>query len=678
MGRAAACVAALLLLLCGGAASRVAAQTATVRLDVPFLPQTEDLCGGAAAAMLFRFWGDTHASVTQFEPLVDHRAGGIADTVLIEALRARRWITERLDGSVETLRVELSAHRPLMLLLEDRPGRYHYVVAVGIDGQDVLLHDPTWGPYRRVTLETLQRIWKPSGFWTLRVTPTRDTIAPEHVPTAPTAASTRPRTACDDRLDAALDDIGAHGLAGADALLIPLADACPDEAGPLRELAGVRFAQERWQEASVLAAAALQRDPHDAYAADVLGSSLFLRGNDDGALRAWNIAGKPILDSVRITGLARTRYAHVAQALNLPVDRLLHPDQYSLARRRLQQFPMFASARLSLRPTDDRFAVADIAAVERRMLPGSPAQWVAATARAGLEREATTSLPGFSGQGEVWSARVSWWEHRPAAALAFTAPFTSGPRGVWRVELGWARQTYGPASPADLREDRLTGSVGLSSWVRPNLRADVSLAADSWRLSGMERFRTIATIAALEQRWLDDRVSMSISGGRWFASDTRAPFGSLAAVIDARTAHEPRRVVLVGTLGGSVASADAPPSLWNGAGDGRARAPLLRAHRLLSDGRIDGAVFGRQLAWASLEGQHWLPRPGIVRLGIAAFMDAAAAGRRPAYAVGLPWQVDVGGGWRIRLPLSTGSFRLDYARGLRDAANRFFIGWTRS
>ena len=32
-------------------------------LAVPFLPQTEALCGGAAAAMIFRFWGDRHADV---------------------------------------------------------------------------------------------------------------------------------------------------------------------------------------------------------------------------------------------------------------------------------------------------------------------------------------------------------------------------------------------------------------------------------------------------------------------------------------------------------------------------------------------------------------------------------------------------------------------------------------
>src|SRR2546426_164497 len=44
-------------------------------LDVPYLPQSDALCGGAAAAMVFRYWGDTHASVQEFAALVDRRGG---------------------------------------------------------------------------------------------------------------------------------------------------------------------------------------------------------------------------------------------------------------------------------------------------------------------------------------------------------------------------------------------------------------------------------------------------------------------------------------------------------------------------------------------------------------------------------------------------------------------------
>ncbi len=174
-----------------------------VSLDVPYLPQTEALCGGAAAAMLFRYWGDRHASVQQFAPLVDRKAGGIADDDLTKALRDRRWSAVRLAGSVATLRSELAAGRPPMLLLEDRPLRYHYVVAVGIDGQGVSIHDPTWGPSRHLPFDRLLAAWKPSGFWTLRVTPGD---------ARPTQVSTTAAAGIDHRRHAGLGD----GTAGAD------------------------------------------------------------------------------------------------------------------------------------------------------------------------------------------------------------------------------------------------------------------------------------------------------------------------------------------------------------------------------------------------------------------------------------------------------------------------------
>ena len=143
--------------------------TAVLTLAVPFLPQTEALCGGAAAAMVFRFWGDRHADVQQFQSLVDARAGGIADSTLVDAIRARGWNTQRLDGSVATIREQLDAGHPLILLIEDRPLRYHYVVAVGRDDEHVFVHDPTWGPARQLVISELVRRWKPTGFWTLLV-----------------------------------------------------------------------------------------------------------------------------------------------------------------------------------------------------------------------------------------------------------------------------------------------------------------------------------------------------------------------------------------------------------------------------------------------------------------------------------------------------------------------------
>lgn len=685
--RAAALVLSLLAVP-AAAPAQPSPATATAALDVPYLPQTEALCGGAATAMIFRYWGDRHASVQQFAPLVDRDAGGIADSTLIDAIRDRHWTATRLEGSIDVLRSEIAAGRPPMILIEDRPQRYHYVVVVAVDEAGVAVHDPTWGPSRRFPAAKLQAAWKPTGFWTLRVTPSADRAAatapsdqsPSSVSASPASppaggpSETRSASGCDQRLDAAIDEIAARGLSSADAILQPLIVECPDSAGPLRELAGVRFAEKSWSAASDLAEAALERDPDDRYAADVLASSRFMMNDFDGALRAWNRVGKPILDSVRIAGLRRTRYSLLAQALDLPPDQILTARAFRLARRRLESMPDLAATRIALRPDDEGYAVADVAVVEQATLPRTPVQWIAAGVQAGLEREVSANVPGPTGQGERWSASWGWWENRPRASMQFAAPRLSRPHGVWRVGMAWEAQTYG-AETAAIREERLTGDIGMSTWLTPSLRASIASGFDRWTRMDGDSDRTLHLSAALEARLVDDRIAVQLLVGRWSGLGGAPGFGLAALDLTARNRHDPGPIVTIARAGLSAASAEAPLALWSGAGEGRSRAPLLRAHSLLHDGRIDGTVFGRRLAHATLEAQHWLRRPSIVRLGAALFADAAAAGDRAAFSHGHAFQTDVGVGLRVRVPGRAGLFRVDYARGLRDDARTWIVGW---
>ena len=71
--------------------STLSTQGAVTTVEVPYLSQTDLLCGGAAAAMVFRYWGDFHADVQQFASLVDVRAGGIASDTLVQAVESRGW-----------------------------------------------------------------------------------------------------------------------------------------------------------------------------------------------------------------------------------------------------------------------------------------------------------------------------------------------------------------------------------------------------------------------------------------------------------------------------------------------------------------------------------------------------------------------------------------------------------
>jgi hypothetical protein len=158
------------------------------------------------------------------------------------------------------------------------------------------------------------------------------------------------------------------------------------------------------------------------------------------------------------------------------------------------------------------------------------------------------------------------------------------------------------------------------------------------------------------------------SGQGFAAADARARWRSKAASTG---------TVWLTTAGYQVAANAAPASLWPGADTGHARDVLLRAHPLLEDGVIAGGVFGRRIAFANAEVQHWVQprRLRLVRAAPAVFLDVARATRGlPASDTRLHY--DAGAGMRIAL-LGFGILRIDVARGLRDGRTAFSVGWQR-
>jgi hypothetical protein len=91
---------------------------------------------------------------------------------------------------------------------------------------------------------------------------------------------------------------------------------------------------------------------------------------------------------------------------------------------------------------------------------------------------------------------------------------------------------------------------------------------------------------------------------------------------------------------------------------------------------VRGGVFGRRLAFGTIEIQHWLnPGTRLVRVAPAAFVDVARAWRG-LMATTNRAQVDAGIGLRLSVP-GTGVLRLDLARGLRDGRTALSVGWQR-
>jgi len=353
--------AALLALALSILPSQARSQSLTI-LDVPFVAQSELLCGGAAAAMVMRYWGERGVDAEAFQPLVDSRAGGIRTDALAAALRARNWNTIEVEGSADALARQLQHGRPVIALLEDRPGTYHYVVVVAESGDGVVFHDPARAPFRVASAANFDKRWSASGHWMLVVTPAAgDTPAAQ--PPAPAAA---PSTPCEQQVAEGVRQAQQNDLDAADRTLAS-AISCPGDAA-FRELAGVRVLQRRWPEAADLAAAALARDPSDEYASKLLATARFVGDDPLGALDAWNQAREPRIDLIRVSGLTRTRQRVVEHAIGLNAGETLTRGALLRGRRRLNELPATPGA-LDYSPVPSGLAEVRATVAERPLVP---------------------------------------------------------------------------------------------------------------------------------------------------------------------------------------------------------------------------------------------------------------------------------------------------------------------
>ena len=400
---AGACVALLL-----STASSARAQPSLRVLDVPFIAQSESLCGGAAAAMVLRYWGERGLTAESFSHLVDASAAGIRTSALVGDLKSRGWNAIEVRGSDALLARQTDQGRPALVLLEDRPGTFHYVVVVASTPSTVLFHDPARAPYRALAHDEFDRRWALADRWMAVVTPPSgpDTPAPES--RAVVSAALAP--AC----QAAIADAGraadAGDLAGAEAALAAGAS-CP-AAVSLREMAGVRARQRRWAEVADLAQAAADVEPGDAGTWRLLATARFVEGDKAGALAAWNRVGEPRLDTVQVDGLKRTRVPVLLQASGLRPGTVVTNAGLTRARRRLADVPAVAGVGIEYVPLRGGSAEVRAHVLEQSLWPTSVPALASVAGRAIFARELHLPVSSLSGGGERVAAAWRFWHGR--------------------------------------------------------------------------------------------------------------------------------------------------------------------------------------------------------------------------------------------------------------------------
>lgn len=405
-----------------------------------------------------------------------------------------------------------------------------------------------------------------------------------------------------------------------------------------------------------------------------------MQGKEVEALEAWNRAGEPQAELVRVYGLRRTRYRSVQEHLAVPAHALLTPALLRRTERRLRSLPAFSAGRVSYLPTRPRVADVEIAVVERPVFLDPPLGLAATALRSLPAREVVLRLAGPSGAGELWSGSWRWAERRPRVGLELAVPGAFGLKGLWRVEGLWQSESYrvGESEPAPdasgeaiRQETRYRGGISFARWVGADVRWEGGAAADSWT----ERGRYVAVSTSLELRTAGDLMSVRLEGEGWKGLGVEETFAAVEFGLAGRSARL-RNGWVAGAKGGVLlATPSAPRSIWPGAGTGSGRDVLLRAHPLLESGVIQGEVFGRIVAYGGVRGDAWWPIAPPLAFGLGVFVDAARAWKRSPATGPSELLIDAGVGLRLAGFGAAGELRIDAARGLTDGETALSLAW---
>lgn len=554
-------------------------------LDVPFVAQTPLLCGGAAAAMVERFWGARGRDAEDYLSIVRPTEGGIRTSDLMSALRDNGYLVHRSTGTPEAVTRAIADGVPPIVLLGRDQGSYHYVVVTAMTPTDAVVHDPNFGPDRLMALDDFLMKWAESDYWTIEVVPGIQRHSIEVSGDATPNESRSEHPVIDSTMTLLRD--GRHADAVRSALTL---------VGGPEEFRAIGY--------------------------QLLATARYLDGDATGALDAWNVLGTPTIDHVEIDGLGGTRYHVAASQLAVHPGETLTSRGLRLSERRLAAMPSIRAARVSYRPNLDGTVQVDAALLERDDWP-TRLDLMRHAVRGAATRTASISTGPMVASGDVWTISGSWSTAQRGIGGSVRTATTLLP-GIVSLGLDLVEERHvGDGATAPLTERRLAGSARLSEWVTPHLQLSGSVGLERWSAGEGPSIRApYAGFDALFATRDDDHwVAVDVDG--WtaegdYVSRGAASFG-LHFDTSARTAVRIR-------AGGISTSSDAPRTLWPGAGTGTIRGPLLRAHPLDTDGTIAGAAFGPELAHATAAFQLY-ERYGPARLGATVFADAAAVRR---------------------------------------------------
>lgn len=636
-----------------------------VVLQVPYVAQSVLLCGGAAIAMIERWWGRRSVYAEDFAGLVRRDEGGIRTSDLARTMQARGWTVEASAATPELLQRSLADSVPVIALIRVSARRYHYVVILALRDGRITYHDPAVAPFMTSDTAAFMARWRGAQRWALFVRPTKQSVASAAHPPGGTASSPAPlplaatdSLPCRPWLDRAADAAAAQRLEDADALLSNASRECAAEPLVLRELAGLRFRQGRHTDAVRLVEDYLRRAPGDSLGWLLLASSRYLRGDAPGALTAWNRVGTPVVDLVRIDGTAQTRFRGLTEAIGITPSSTLTPGALALASRRLSDVPSLSRVRVAYAPVDGSAVEVRAVVVERPVIEPWRQLLLNGAIDAGIRRDASVSLYSPLRFGEQWTAQWRWQQADPRVALTLAIPARVGIPAIVRLHRNWETYRF---SAASVEQERSVSAASIAGWATSRIEGLAAGRMERW--SGDKEFFALTAGIGLHDD--HDRAAFLAEGERAVGLGTGASYGRVRV----RTAWIPPadrwRNAWSYRLGADWSAAGTPLALQPIAGGDLARDIPLRAHPFIVGNRLPSRRTAGMIVHGGVAADRDVTRRGRAMLGVGVFVDAARLASIADGSPGARSYVDVGAGVRVGLAGSSWTaLRIDLARGL--------------
>ena len=173
----------LFLVAAAGACLALAADSAAIWIDVPYIVQVKDGCGSASISMVMQYWKNksgravpaaADAKAIQ-SALFSPSDGGILASKMEDYFRESGYRAFAFQGAWSDLEHHIQQGRPLIVGLKASGPRepFHYVVVVGIDsaGGYVFVNDPAQQKMLRISRQGFESEWSYTRNWTLLAVP---------------------------------------------------------------------------------------------------------------------------------------------------------------------------------------------------------------------------------------------------------------------------------------------------------------------------------------------------------------------------------------------------------------------------------------------------------------------------------------------------------------------------